>query len=91
MNTCIFYLSLYLNLSDDVSAFFIGFTDSDTEGAWVKHGTNDQMVFQDWGNNEPTGGTTENCAAFYFPSDLKWVDIRCNIEIRMICEMEALP
>ncbi|XP_060582725.1 C-type lectin domain family 3 member A-like [Ruditapes philippinarum] len=73
----------------DVPAFFTGFTDIDTEGAWVEHGSNNQMVFPpDWYMDEPNGGTTENCLVFYFP-DLKWVDFPCSSEQIMICEMDA--
>jgi hypothetical protein len=48
------------------------------------------MTFQDWMTDEPNGGTNEYCLAFiFFLVDLKWADIPCDWDLRMICELDA--
>ncbi|XP_060584485.1 CD209 antigen-like protein 2 [Ruditapes philippinarum] len=83
-----FIKSKYTHTADEY-AYFTGFTDIVTEGTWVEHGTENQMVLKDWGGGDPGGGTVENCVVFYFPFDLKWVDISCNLELRIVCETDS--
>ncbi|XP_045205452.1 perlucin-like protein [Mercenaria mercenaria] len=76
--------------AEDVTGYFIAFTDIVEEGTWTVYGTTDPITFLDWAQNEPTGGSSENCMALYVYFNLQWVDIRCNLAMKTICEKEIL-
>ena len=75
-----------------MAPYFIGFTDNQVEGIWktAETGLNcGSLGFTDWGKNEPSGGTNENCAAIYHVHVLKgkWVDIGCHAVLRSLCQI----
>ncbi|XP_045191217.2 perlucin-like protein [Mercenaria mercenaria] len=71
--------------------YWIGMTDSETEGVWKMTGTDTIIPFTDWKGIEPenalTHPTGQDCAAFYRPLSYSWADINCfNRLARAVCE-----
>nr|XP_029510573.1 CD209 antigen-like protein C [Oncorhynchus nerka] len=69
-------------------SFWIGLTDSVTEGTWKWVDGNPLTTTRFWGSGQPNGYVGENCAWFsYSPSDQrKWHDYPCSTLSYWICE-----
>ena len=81
---------LIRSFTSDVEIAWIGLTDSDIEGdfRWV---TSDEgVVYSNWktGAGEPDGGEVENCVLVEGHGGFEWMDWRCHVRQRAICEQE---
>ena len=75
--------------------YWIGLTDMANEGSWRWAETHKVPEYQFWGNNEPDGGTRQNCA-YKAMSSKHWADNACsltyisslNVPIHALCQVE---
>ena len=61
---------------------WLGITDAAAEGTWVTVLGTVQTFFR-WGENQPNGGTAENCA---FLANAVWQDVSCALSKPYVCE-----
>ncbi|MBN2499055.1 MAG: hypothetical protein JXR96_30980 [Deltaproteobacteria bacterium] len=84
--------SLVRGLMDllDTGNFWIGYNDRGTEGTWVWE-DGSQPGYENWdpSNDEPNGGTAENCAEVY--DNGRWNDRRCDRDRPFVCERVPCP
>ena len=67
--------------------FWIGATDSDTEGDWRwSDGTEVNKTF--WTGSEPNGGSAENCVVWGVKAQW-WFDITCQQKYSFICSVQC--
>ena len=69
-------------------AYWIGGHDIEVEGQfrWIYSGK--ELVYTNWGNNEPGNASeTENCISTHY-SNHKWLDDDCAASHYYLCEMK---
>ncbi|XP_066267584.1 uncharacterized protein [Branchiostoma lanceolatum] len=69
---------------------WIGLTDAASEGQWVFQDgqTLESTGYSNWDGTEPDGGTGENCAALSRTTGSPWVDVKCNSDRKLICQID---
>lgn len=67
-------------------SWWLGATDSATEGVWVDHDGQNTANTAYWASGEPNGGTAENCSA-WGPRKVGWVSEVCEADRASICEL----
>ncbi|XP_070538393.1 lithostathine-like [Ptychodera flava] len=69
---------------------WIGLNDNRIEGYWEWDG-NATSRYRNWDDNEPNGGTEENCVEMRDHRNGKWNDESCDKERGYICEQKGSP
>ncbi|KAJ8377327.1 hypothetical protein AAFF_G00261120 [Aldrovandia affinis] len=75
-------------------AYWIGLSDSETEGTWLwVDGTPLQKDKAFWARGQPDEyyGSEDCAAAWWWQQGAGWVDGRCHVLLRSVCETDALP
>ena len=74
------------SVSQEGRHFWIGATDSDTEGDWRwLDGTSVNKTF--WSGSEPNGDTAENCVGVW--GGKHWFDVTCQAKYSFICSFDC--
>ncbi len=82
------YVKSYLTPSD--SSVYIGLTDEVQEGQW-KWITGEVLESNNWLNNQPGGGTSENYAIIYPNQSSGWNDLPTGLKRAYLLETGFLP
>lgn len=63
---------------------FLGATDREEEGHWVRTHDGRPLSYTAWGSGEPNGGRKRNCLVQTKHSD-RWGDVECDQELCFVC------
>nr|XP_039258521.1 uncharacterized protein LOC120335088 [Styela clava] len=80
-------------IQDQDNTFYIGGNDLAKEGEWKwQDGTDvimkDEKGYKNWKNNQPNGGTGENCLTVGRET-YEWIDVSCDGNFYYICQKEV--
>merc|ERR1712062_26779 len=64
---------------------WLGINDHMEEGQYVYTKSDEPILFENWYENQPDNGPTQNCIG-QNPNNAKWNDLGCKQEHRFICE-----
>jgi C-type mannose receptor len=71
--------------------FWIGLTDTDTEGLFKWVDDNSRATFTDWYQSQPdNGGNIEDCVHFKAIWNMQWNDRGCLSTEKSICEKKIM-
>uniref|UniRef100_A0A6A7G781 Glycine receptor subunit beta-like n=1 Tax=Hirondellea gigas TaxID=1518452 RepID=A0A6A7G781_9CRUS len=76
--------------SIDCQGYWVGATDEETEGTWIRLKDN-KPVTPYWRPSEPDGGDVQNCARCGMKDDLDIEDIPCDWKQCVLCVVPVLP
>ncbi|XP_064094595.1 perlucin-like protein [Macrobrachium nipponense] len=87
---CDFYRALMDHLHENKlneHDYWLGITDEGHEGTWryVKNNQEVRMGAPYWIGNNPDGLENENCAAMLKANAYYWADVKCDLELSVIC------
>ena len=68
-----------------INYLWIGINDHMEENKFVYTKSDEPILFENWYENQPDNGTTQNCIG-QNPNNAKWNDLGCKQEHRFICE-----
>jgi hypothetical protein len=71
----------------DPRTYWIGLTDTATEGTFV-WSTNEPLTYKNWDNNEPNDFLNNEDCASLGTNNGKWNDERCSIVHQAVCEID---
>ena len=69
--------------------YWIGLTDTETEGAWKWTNGATLHGYTNWSGNQPNGYNQQNCGAIIGGTDFtgRWLDASCSANKGFICEL----
>ncbi|MCH9649736.1 MAG: hypothetical protein K0U98_15965 [Deltaproteobacteria bacterium] len=80
--------NLWIDINGGALSRWIGLTDQQVEGDWRwTDGTAASGIFLHWSEDEPNGGSNENCAMQW--NGGYWNDLACDWTVPFLCEAAA--
>lgn len=66
--------------------FWLGLTDTETEGIWRWYDNGLKATYLSWGGSEPQDYGSEDCAVYHGGLRFEWGDVPCGDGHRALCE-----